>query len=271
MPRAEIDDATLHYKVRGDGPPLLGIMGFALDQRFWAGQIPTVTATHRFITFDHRGVGYSTGAPATSIDDMAADAIALLDHLEIESCVVMGASMGGAVAQRIAIDHPERVSALVLAITWGRPVEYSLRQYRLGQTIADAIGAEAVRSAGLIQMFTPRFFEVGAEVVDRWMAVLDGPGAPPPAGADVLRAHLQALEKHDVLEDLRAVAVPTLVVGGRLDLLAPYLAAEELAAAIPGARLETFETGHGLMIEEMDRFNEVLGDFLSGLRAGKVG
>src|SRR5918999_3677954 len=101
MPNAELGDVTLHYKERGEGAPVLGIMGFALDQRFWAGQIPAVTATHRFITFDNRGVGRSSKVTATTIDEMADDAVGLLDHLGIEQAVVFGVSMGGAIAQKL--------------------------------------------------------------------------------------------------------------------------------------------------------------------------
>jgi len=98
-------------------------MGFGLDQRYWAGQIGPCTEANRFITFDNRGVGRSTGAMVSTIDEMAHDAVRLLDHLEIEQTTLFGASMGGAIAQRIALDHPDRVSALVLAITWARPID----------------------------------------------------------------------------------------------------------------------------------------------------
>src|SRR5436309_15676642 len=123
MPTVDLGDAQLFYRRSGSGPPVLGIMGFALDHRFWAGQSATVTAQNEFITFDNRGVGYSTGELATSIDVMATDAVRLLDHLGIERAVILGVSMGGAIAQRLAVDYPERVSALVLAVTLARPID----------------------------------------------------------------------------------------------------------------------------------------------------
>src|SRR5688500_9091256 len=135
MPSAALGEYELHYKVWGEGPPALGIMGFALDQRFWASQIPAVTATHRFITFDNRAVGRSTGTPPTSIEEMADDAVALLDHLEIEKTVVFGLSMGGTIAQHLVLDHPGRVSALILGVTWARPLEFMRRQSDLGRLI----------------------------------------------------------------------------------------------------------------------------------------
>lgn len=84
MPIADLGATELYYKKHGEGPPVLGVMGFGLDQRFWSSQIPAVIGTHSFITFDNRGIGRSTGAPPTTIDEMADDAIGLLDHLGIE-------------------------------------------------------------------------------------------------------------------------------------------------------------------------------------------
>lgn len=142
MPLAELGDLTLHYKEHGDGDPVIGIMGFALDQRFWATQIPAVTATNRFITFDNRGLGRSSRTSPTSIEEMADDTVRLLDHLGIEKTVVFGVSMGGAIAQRVALQHPDRLSGLILAVTWARPIEFMRRQTLLARDIIDARGSE---------------------------------------------------------------------------------------------------------------------------------
>jgi aminoacrylate hydrolase len=264
MPLAELGDVVLHYKVRGNGPPVIGIMGFGLDQRFWAGQIPTVTADHSFITFDNRGTGASTGGPGSSIKTMADDAARLLEHLGHESAVVMGVSMGGAVAQRLALDHAARVSGLVLAMTWARPVEFMRRQHQLARLLIDCGGPAALLEATMVRMFTPRFFELGAGAIEQMMRAFDG-NSPPPE--EILDAQLDAIAGHDVLAELHRVTCPTLVVGGRMDMIVPFFASEEIAAAIPGARLVAFASGHGLMVEEMDRFNVELGNFLSRLRA----
>ena len=255
---------TLEYKDRGDGPPLIGVMGFALDQRFWGAQIPAITPTHRFITFDNRGIGGSTGDMVSSIDQMAHDTIRLMDHLAIDKAVIMGASMGGTIAQRIVLDHPERVSALILAITWARPIEFMRRQHELGKLVAQVGGNEALMRATLVRMFTPRFFEMGAEAVDLVTKAFleDGPELPSP---DLLTAQIDALEKHDALADLGRIDVPTLVIGAKFDQMVPYLGSEEIAAAIPGAEFASFESGHGVMVEEMQAFNDRLARFLQNL------
>jgi pimeloyl-ACP methyl ester carboxylesterase len=268
MPIADLGDIRLHYRRHGDDdkPPAVGIMGLQLDQRFWAAQIPAVIKTHSFVTFDNRGIGRSSGPPAVTVDEMADDTVRLMDHLDIERAVLFGPSMGGTIAQRIALDHPERVQALILAVTWARPIEFMRRQLDLGRMIVRAGGADAFARAALVRMFTPVFFEIGAEMVDRLTRVLDAEEERVDAEA-VLDAQLDAIEKHDALPDLGRIGVPTLVIGARMDQMAPYFASEEIAAAIPGARLVSFDSGHAVMVEEMQGVNDAVEEFLTSICA----
>jgi aminoacrylate hydrolase len=262
VPIADLGDIQLHYKTYGDGPPVLGVMGFGLDQRYWAAQVPAVTQGNRFITFDHRGTGRSSRVPAGSLEEMADDALRLLDHLEVDKAVIFGASMGGTITQHLALKHPERVEALILAITWARPLEYMRRQQAVARKLLDAVGPEEFPSAALLFMFTPQFFEMGGAAIDQLVASLNAPGAPKMMSGDELTAQLDALEHHNVLQDLVNIDVPTLVISGKMDLMVPALAGREIAQAIPDAEYVEFETGHGLMIEEMDTFNKTIRDFL---------
>jgi pimeloyl-ACP methyl ester carboxylesterase len=267
VPLADLGDVQLHYRDSGraDAPVVLGIMGFASDQRLFAGQIATVIETHRFITFDNRGVGRSSARAATTIDEMANDALRLLDHLEVERSVIFGVSMGGAIAQRLTLDHPDRVSALVLTVTFARPIEFMRRQHALTRAVIQAGADRAIFEGSLIRMFTPRFFEIGKEAVDRLVAAVVSDDYAARASSDVLLAHLEAIDKHDALSELGRIECPTLVAGGHLDVMVPGFASQEIARAIPGAHLEMFDSGHGLMLEEADAFNRALSAFLSSL------
>ncbi|MGH2757672.1 MAG: alpha/beta fold hydrolase [Actinomycetota bacterium] len=262
MPMADLGDIKIHYSVNGEGPPVLGIMGFSLDKRFWSITAPAIVSTHRFITFDNRGVGYSTGPVVGTVDEMANDTIRLMDHLELEDAIVFGVSMGGTIAQRIALDHPERVTALILAVTWSRPIEYMRRNHELAQELTSVSGAEGLLQASLLRMFTPRFFEVGREAIDQMVASLDAPGGPEATSVEVLAGQLAAIDKFDALGELPQIDCPTLVLGGKMDMMVPGFASEEIAAAIPGADLKMFETGHGCMVEEMEAFNQAVAGFL---------
>ncbi|MDQ3646178.1 MAG: alpha/beta hydrolase [Actinomycetota bacterium] len=268
MPNAELGDVTLNYREHGEGPPVLGIMGFASDQRLWAAQIPAVTRTHRFITFDNRGVGRSSKSVASTMDQFADDAVRLLDHLGIDKTVVFGISMGGAIAQRLVLDHPDRVSALILAMTFARPIEFMRRQHDLTRILVNAAGPDALLQGSLIRMFTPRFFEMGREVIDRIVLSFAATNGPEMPQTEVILGQLDALDKHDTLGDLHRVSVPTLVLGAKNDQMVPFLGSEEIAATIPGAEFVAFETGHGAPVEEMEAFNSAVSGFLARVTAG---
>lgn len=265
MPTVELPDATIHYKLWGKGPVVLGVMGFGLDQRFWASQVGAITARNSFITFDNRGIGRSKERPSTTIEDMAADALVVLDHLQVDRTVVFGASMGGAIAQRLALEQPDRVAGLVLAVTWARPVEFMRRQHEVARMIIESHGPRALIDASIVRMFTPRFFEAGSEAIDRMVAAFyapDGPGLP---RREALLAQLDAIDKHDALAELVRIRCPALVLGGKMDVMAPFFASEEIARAIPGAELAAFETGHACLIEEMQAVNDRVSGFLGAL------
>ncbi len=261
-------DVSLSYREFGthhEGAPVVGIMGFGLDARFWAAQVPAVTVHRRFITFDNRGVGRSTGPPPATIADMAADTVGLLDGLGIERAIVFGMSMGGAIAQQVALTHPQRVEALILAVTWARPIEFMRRQNDLARFLITHGGPEMLTEASLLRMFTPRFFELGRDTIDQIVSSFTGPGAPELPAREVLLGQLDATDGHDVLSGLGSVRCPTLVLGGRADMLVPGFASEEIAAAIPGAELVMLDTGHACMVEEMQAFNDAVSGFLARL------
>ena len=264
VPIADLGDIQIDYSEFGSGDPVLGIMGFSLDKRFWAAQVPAVSPTHRLITFSNRGLGRTSGPTIATIDEMAHDAVRLLDHLEIDETILFGQSMGGAIAQRVALDHPDRVKALILAVTWARPLEYQRRQHDLSRTILDH-NPDILLDAALLRMFSPRFFEAGREAVDRMVAAFRTDGDLKPQTIEVFKAQLDAMGKFDVLAELPSIDKPTLVIGGKMDQMVPFIGSEEIAAAIPGAELVALETGHGCMIEEMQAFNDAVAGFLARL------
>ena len=267
MPLAEFDGYSLHYREFGAGDPVVGIMGFATDQRFWAAQVPAISETNRFVTFDNRGIGRSTGTAPDSIDEMAADTLRLMDHLEIERATIFGVSLGGTVAQRLVLDHPERVKGLILAVTFARPIEYMLREQAVARSIAEKADFDTFLQGSLIHLFSPAFFEIGGEMIDQMVRSLYAEGAPEVATADAITAQITAMEKFDVLSELGRIEAPTLVVGATLDMMVPCFASKEIADAIPHARYETFEGGHGIMVEQMQPFNDLVGEFLAEVNA----
>jgi 3-oxoadipate enol-lactonase len=256
------DGVTIHYDVFGrrDGPPVLMIQGLGTDSRGWALQRMAFGRRYRCYTLDNRGTGRSDRPPGPySLEVMARDALAVLDAEGVERAHVVGASMGGVIAQIIGVLHPERVRSLVLACTACR--HHTWRRELL-QEWADAVdegGMAALGDEALEWLVGPRLrkrFGIWLNLLAR--IVLQQP--PEPFIAQV-GAILDATD--ELRLELVNVRVPTLVITGSQDSLTPVGDAEELAELIPGARLEVLGgAAHGLMVETPNAFNDAVVRFL---------
>ena len=264
------DGVQISYDVWGrqDGPPVLLIQGLGMDSRGWALQRMAFGRHYRCFAPDNRGVGHTGPVPRPySLDQMARDAIAVLDAEGVDSAHVVGASMGGVIAQIIGVMHPERTRSLVLVCTscrhhpWRREV---LREW------ADAVqegGSASLGDEALQWLVGPRLrrrFGLWLNILARILVHAD-----PDGFAAQVQAILDAPD--DLRFELRHVRVPALVITGSQDALTPIGDAEELAEMIPYAQLvELRGAAHGLMVESPNGFNDIVLDFLdrvSGLDA----
>jgi 3-oxoadipate enol-lactonase len=279
MSTAKIGDVDLYYEEQGSGDPLLLIMGLAADSTAWLFQVPAFAEHYRTITFDNRGVGRSAkpSGPYT-ITAMAKDAIGLLDMLRIERAHVVGVSMGGMIAQELALHHPERVRGLVLACTFPEPDEDVAQQReatiaQFGGTI-DAAGALKVDPSRLDPMmlfqtllprvFTPTFMQ---QEMPKLMQLFGG-ALQWGFSMDAILAQVAAVMGHSTTERLHQIGAPTLVITGDADLLISPANSDILAREIPNARLVKVPGGsHGFNFETPDVFNREVLSFLRGVDA----
>ena len=249
-------DTALGYDVRGEGPAVLLLHPFPFDRRFFAGlSLPGF----RLVSMDARGFGDSELRGEFSVDDLADDAVALLDHLGIPMAAALGSSMGGYVALSIAARHPARLSALVLAGT---------------RAAADGETARADRDAAAKEIRThgpERFLdgvavrlcsEQASSAAHDEVQALASQCAPDPGHA--LPAMLLCLrDRPDRTMLLPKLYVPTLVVVGEDDSVAPPDEARALKRTIPGAQLVVLAgAGHLPSIEVATNFQRVAAAFL---------
>ena len=258
MPLAKLGDININYRVEGEGEPLVMIMGFSSPMIGWYYQAPFFSRYYRVVTFDNRGVGESDkpqGPYSTKM--MAEDTVHLMDELGIDKANVMGASMGGMIAQELAINHPEKVTKLVLACT------YAIQDETSGSTPEMAklalLPPEKFANAMLGLAFNKplyRFtFSLLSRVGSTFAAATDTVG---------IEGQREACANHNTLERLHLITASTLVIVGTGDRLIKPVSSEVIAGRIPGSRLVKVEGGsHTFMVEMRDAFNREVLNFLT--------
>ncbi len=255
MPFATLPDGVrLYYETQGAGEPLLLVMGRASDHHGW-GPVPADFAGRwKVIVYDHRGTGLSDKPerPPYTVHGFAQDAAALLDHLGIERAHVYGISMGGMVAQWLAIEHAARVGALVLGCTSPGNAHGVPRSARVA---ADIDSGSMLRV--LLKFYSPLWILTHTNE----LAAMRPAAEPMPAYAEAM--HGRASAEHDSWDQLPAIAAPTLVVHGGRDEIAPVANARLLAERIPDAELYLVPRGrHMFYLEFRAEVDRVIGDFL---------
>jgi pimeloyl-ACP methyl ester carboxylesterase len=265
MARASLVGRKLdvHYEVRGEGSPLLLLMGWRASLDWWPEPLlAALERRHRLILLDNRGVG-RTGDPGGfySMGQMADDAVALLDDLGVAEADVFGVSMGGMIAQEVALRHRRRVRRLVLAGT------HCGRRARVGSTPAmRRAWVRALRAPWRVEEnLLYLLFSADRGAIDpQALAELERVVARSPATPWASAKQWLAIMRHDTYARLPSISAPTLVVTGEDDLMVAPGNSEVLARRIPGARLVTFPaTGHALLRSRAAELDALLRDFLA--------
>jgi len=262
MPTIEVNGQTLYYEVHGEGEPLVCVSGLSMDTLGWVMQVPAFAERHKVAVFDNRDIGQSSTASGSyEIADMAQDALALADALEWDSFHLLGVSMGGAIAQEIALAAPERVRTLTIAVSWAGGGGWS-------RTLADVWSARVERMPReervdelMLLCFSEDFFENAEGVAWVRGMMLQNPNPQP---ADAFARQIGASSRHDTRDRLGSLGMPTHVIGAEQDILVPVWKSRELAELIPGAVLSVMDAApHGASMERAEEFNGLVLDFIA--------
>lgn len=246
----------------GPGTPVVLIHGLAGDYTAWLAQVAALRGTYRVIAFDNRGAGASTQVDEpVSTQDLAQDTLALMDHCGIAQAHVVGRSMGGAVAQHMALQAPARVRSLVLCASFARLDPLGRRVLLNMREALEWRGSWADHARHSVQNFvSAAFFNANPERVAAIEALIGGETRLP---ACYSRQN-EACQQHDTVAELHRISQPTLVMAGDADPICSMTATRWLAEGIPGARLEVFEdASHFFLMEQPGRFMQLLGDWLA--------
>jgi len=254
----------LYWHETGQGEPLLLIMGLGATHEWWNRVTSAVAPHFRAILFDNRGVGRSDVPPGPySIPEMAADAAAVLDAAGVESAHVFGASMGGMIAQELALLYPARVRSLILGCTacGGRESTPARRE------VLEALGARATMTRDeAMRVMVPYIFDASTprDLVEEDLAIRNRTTVP----NEGFFAQLQAIRSWSgTFARLGSIAVPTLVIHGETDELVPAENGRVIAAAIPNATLVMLpRASHIFFTDQIEASTEAILSFL-GVRA----
>jgi pimeloyl-ACP methyl ester carboxylesterase len=272
MPFAEVNHVKLHYHKLGKGPTVVFIAGLGVDNMCWLFQVPEFQKYFTVIVFDNRGIGKSTGSFGPySIKLMANDVADLLSFLDIKKAHIVGTSMGGMIAQEVALQHSDKVDRLVLCSTFAKPahiIDLLSRGLKdlLEETVQDIFEInprrfvfERLFNYLLSQVFTGEFLQLHKPLIEdslrKYISRV--------TYAETFLKQVQAVFRHNTINRLPNIKAETLILSGTRDKLIPQECSNILSQYIPHSTLYTIENGsHGVHFEQFDEFNKIIIHFL---------
>ncbi|CDN16245.1 lipolytic enzyme [Richelia intracellularis] len=238
----------MFYNISGTGQPLLLLAGFACDHSYWSLIMPHLTKKYQVIRVDNRGIGRSSlPRQPYIIEDLAGDVATLLEHLQIREISVIGHSMGGQIAQALALSYSEKVQNLILLSSWTKANSIFHTIIETWGELPNVLDWQQYQKVILPWIFTDQFLSSSQAMNQILKMTVNYPFRPTPKG---LLYQSQAILNSDTSESVSLISCPTLVMVGRQDILTPMAFSQHLVQLIPQAELGIIDnSGHGFLIE----------------------
>lgn len=250
MPKITVGDIDVNYQIQGSGSPLLMIMGLSFSLLDWGKKFTDLLAQHyQIILFDNRDAGLTSQSPKSyDIVDMADDAAGLLEALNISKAHVFGVSMGGAIAQQIALKYPEKLDKLILGCTFA------------GGECSEFGDISGVITGDLLPLlFTPLFIENNRPELEKFLKET----TPFHSQDEALQRQLQALATHNTCNTLSNIKATTLVLTGDKDVAIPPVNINIMVREISNAKFEVIaDAAHGFSYSHPDETVQLIHSFL---------
>ena len=266
MPIINVNNADIYYEDSAPNdtqkPVIVFAHGLLWSSQMYEKQVAYFKSDYRCIAFDFRGQGQSQITKSGyDMESLTEDTLGLLAALEVDKCHFVGLSMGGFVAQRIAIKHPERLLSLTLLETSADPEDpKNVPQYRKLVKAIRWLGIKRVSNKVMPIMFGSTFLADKLRKSDRkqWLTMLQGNRK-----GGVIKATTGVIERTGTYEQLSEITTPTLIIVGDEDAATPYAKSERMHFAIAGSKLAVIKgAGHTSTVEEPDQVNRVLNELL---------
>lgn len=258
----ECKGARIFYQVKGQGEPLVLLMGFGADGNTWEKHLIEYQEHFKCIIIDNRGVGKSDqpeGPYSTSL--MAEDAFNVMQHAGITTAHIAGISMGGAIAQELALAHPKNVRSLILVSTWPKFNRYTKTVYENLKKIRALCPPDVFMELLQLWIYASPFYEVGyreLKIVQNELSINKARQTK-----EGFEGQIAACITHDTVDRLSDINVPTLITVGSMDIFTPPAYSKILHKGIKGSRYVPFARGgHVHHWENLKRFNSVTRKFL---------
>lgn len=244
MPYADLSDVRCHYKIMGTGEPLLMIVGLGSTCEIWGSAAEQLAKSFTLILADNRNMGRSVGHRMPQcLADFSADYVELLEHLQLDRTHALGLSLGGIIAQRLAVDHPSRIDRLVLVSCTNRFGPYLRQVAKLLELTLRKFPFEMFRRTMEVLGTSPEYFDAHSKEIEAAASAFAGDPNQTRLG---IARQLRCLACEEVAgpEEYRILS-PTLVLAGERDMLIPSLYARQMADQIPGSEFYAIpECGH---------------------------
>ncbi len=263
MPVVQVDGARIHYQVHGSaGPKVVLIQGVGVDRRGWGPQVDTLQDRFRMLVLDNRGIGDSGyGGGDVTIEQMATDVLAVMDAQRWSDAHLVGHSMGGVIAQQVAIYAPDRVLSLSLLCTFCRGRDAArITPWIVWIGLRTRVGTRAMRRRAFLELIVAPgvLAEANVDELAAELALVFGRDlADQPS---IAMKQVRALSRHDISEELhRLSTIPTVIVSAEHDAIALPEYGRQLQGAIPGSQFLLFDgAAHACTVDRAEEINAVL-------------
>ena len=266
MPTVRVNDAEIYYEVHGEGQPIVFLSETACDGEVWKiYQVPEFSKDHRVVIHDYRGTGQSSKPSMNYTTQIfAKDTVALMDYLKVEDAIVVGHSMGGRVAQVLALDYPSRVKKLVLASTGSHYPQTKGLPLKICKEMIEWGYEEYERDHSILVGFTDEFLKRHPDRVERYLKVRMQNLCP----VEFYLRHLLARQSHDTSGRLKDIRQPTLILVGDDDRnmtseINHRMSSDILARGIPNSKLVILPNErHSYFFANPDAAHKIIRDFI---------